>query len=99
MAERARIAFRDGHSAIVDAVYGRPGDRQAIERVAVDVAVPLVPASGSKHRKPTFVARAWGSVAMTCRMRCPGHRLQHRDGTGVMGWHPFRSLSATRRCA
>lgn len=42
VAERARIAFRDGHSAIVDAVYGRPGDRQAIERVAVDVAVPFV---------------------------------------------------------
>ena len=30
-----------GHSAIVDAVHARPGDRDAIERVAAEASVPF----------------------------------------------------------
>ena len=42
IAERARLTIREGHSAIVDSVYARPVDRQAIEQVAANVAVPFV---------------------------------------------------------
>jgi predicted kinase len=42
LAERARLAIRGGHSVIVDAVYVRPADRQAIARVAAEASVPLV---------------------------------------------------------
>jgi predicted kinase len=37
--------------AIVDAVSARPGDRQAMERVAADEAVPFVRID-SKHKRP-----------------------------------------------
>jgi adenylylsulfate kinase-like enzyme len=41
VAERARLTIREGHSAIVDAVYARPGDRQAIQHIAADMVVPF----------------------------------------------------------
>jgi aminoglycoside phosphotransferase family enzyme/predicted kinase len=42
IAERAAHALRGGHAAIVDAVYARVTDREAIERVAVAARVPFV---------------------------------------------------------
>ena len=41
LAERAALIVRGGHSAIVDAVYARPADRQAIEQVAAAAAIPF----------------------------------------------------------
>jgi uncharacterized protein len=41
IAERANIIVRSGYSAIVDAVYGRARERDVIERVAADAAVPF----------------------------------------------------------
>ena len=41
-----------GHAAIVDAVYARFDDREAIERVAATAHVPLL-ASGSRRREPS----------------------------------------------
>ena len=42
LAERAALVIRGGHSAIVDAVYAREADRQAIEQVAAAASVPFV---------------------------------------------------------
>ncbi len=42
LAERARLTIQGGSSAIVDAVYARPTDRQSIENVALDASVPFV---------------------------------------------------------
>jgi predicted kinase len=42
MADQAARVIRSGHAAIVDAVYARPADRHAIERVAIDASVPFV---------------------------------------------------------
>jgi aminoglycoside phosphotransferase family enzyme/predicted kinase len=42
MAERAAQTVREGQSVIVDAVYARPSDRRAIERVAAAASVPFV---------------------------------------------------------
>jgi predicted kinase len=39
LAELARRVVRAGHSAVVDAVHGRPHERDAIERVAQDAGV------------------------------------------------------------
>ena len=42
LADRANLIVRAGQSAIVDAVYARPADRQAIEGVAAATSVPFV---------------------------------------------------------
>jgi aminoglycoside phosphotransferase family enzyme len=42
LAEQASRVVHAGHSAIVDAVYAEPADRQAIERVAVGASIPFV---------------------------------------------------------
>jgi aminoglycoside phosphotransferase family enzyme/predicted kinase len=41
LAERARLAIRGGYSVVADAVFARPADREAIEHVAIDLAVPF----------------------------------------------------------
>jgi len=41
-AEQARLVLEAGHSAIVDAVFARPEDRDAIERVARSASVPVI---------------------------------------------------------
>ncbi len=42
LAEQASLTLRAGHGVVVDAVYGRAGDRAAIERVAAAVAAPFI---------------------------------------------------------
>ncbi|MGQ0733958.1 MAG: bifunctional aminoglycoside phosphotransferase/ATP-binding protein, partial [Acidobacteriota bacterium] len=42
LAERAAAILRGGHSVVVDAVYARPTDRGAIERVAAAASVPFI---------------------------------------------------------
>jgi aminoglycoside phosphotransferase family enzyme/predicted kinase len=41
LAERARQAIRGGYSVVADAVFARPADREAIQRIAVDLSVPF----------------------------------------------------------
>jgi aminoglycoside phosphotransferase family enzyme/predicted kinase len=86
VAERARMTIREGHSAIVDAVYARPGDRQAIERVAADVAVPFV-GIWLEAPEPTLIARVEQRRDDASDANAAVIRLQHRDGSGVIGWH------------
>ena len=93
-AERARTTVRGGHSAIVDAVFARPGDRQAIERVAVDRSVPFV---GVWLEAPEAML-----VARTERRRHDPSdadadvvRLQHRQPIGVMTWHRVEASSSS----
>jgi aminoglycoside phosphotransferase family enzyme/predicted kinase len=42
MAERARVALLAGHTVVVDAVYARESERQAVEAIAREVGVPFV---------------------------------------------------------
>ena len=90
MAERASAAIRAGHSAIVDAVYLRPGDRKAIERIAADVAVPFV-GLWLDAPEATLIARAEGRRHDASDADAAVIRLQRRDGTGAMGWHPIEA--------
>jgi predicted kinase len=41
LAERAGVIVRQGHAAIVDAVFARPSDRDTIEQVATAAGVPF----------------------------------------------------------
>jgi predicted kinase len=85
-AERARAAVGEGHSAIVDAVFARAGDRDAIERIAAGLSVPF---AGLWLDAPERVL-----VARTERRRHDPSdanaeviRMQRRQPIGVMTWH------------
>ncbi len=84
-AERARLIIRQGHSAIVDAVYARPGDRQEIERVAADASVPF---AGIWLEAPeaTLVARVEERRHDPSDADAAVVRLQHAQHTGAIGW-------------
>ena len=86
VAERARATIREGHSAIVDAVYARPGDRQAIEHVAADVAVPFV-GIWLEAPESTLIARAEQRRNDASDADADVIRIQQQQGTGVMTWH------------
>jgi aminoglycoside phosphotransferase family enzyme/predicted kinase len=42
LAEQAALVLRAGHGVVVDAVYARPADREAIEHVAEAASVPFI---------------------------------------------------------
>jgi predicted kinase len=110
LAERASVVIGQGHSAIVDAVYARPPDRHAIERVAIDAAVPF---AGIWLEAPeaTLIDRAEQRRHDPSDADAAVIRRQQRDGTGVMAWHRLDAsrppdvvledaiLAHRRRCA
>jgi predicted kinase len=57
LAERAAVTVREGHSAVVDAVYARASDRQAIEEVATAASVPFI-GLWLDAPEPVLIARA-----------------------------------------
>jgi predicted kinase len=86
MEERAVQTVREGHSVIVDAVYARPSDRRAIERVAAAASVPFVgfwlqaPESALITRAEQRRNDASDADAAVIRTQCA---LK----TGSTGWH------------
>jgi aminoglycoside phosphotransferase family enzyme/predicted kinase len=86
VAERAKMTVREGHSAIVDAVYARPGDRRAIEHVAADMSVPFI---GIWLEAPvgTLVTRTEQRHNDPSDANAEVIRMQHQQGTGAMTWH------------
>jgi aminoglycoside phosphotransferase family enzyme/predicted kinase len=95
VAERARTTIREGHTAIVDAVYARPGDRQAIERVAADAAVPFV-GIWLEAPETTLIARVEQRRDDVSDADAAVIRLQHRESTGAIEWN---RLEASRPLA
>jgi predicted kinase len=84
--EQARATLRARHSAIVDAVFARPSDREAIERVAADMSVPFV-GLWLEAPEPTLVARIEQRQNDASDADAEVIRTQHRQGTEVMTWH------------
>jgi aminoglycoside phosphotransferase family enzyme/predicted kinase len=86
VAERAKVTIREGHSAIADGVYARPGDRRAIEHVAAAMAVPF---AGIWLEAPeaTLVARVEQRRHDASDADADVIRLQHTQQTGATGWH------------
>ena len=85
LAERAALTIRGGHSAIVDAVYARDTDRQAIEQVAAAASVPFI---GLWLEAPESVL-----IARTERRRNDPSdadanviRMQSAQDAGEIGW-------------
>jgi aminoglycoside phosphotransferase family enzyme/predicted kinase len=92
VADRAQRIIREGHSAIVDAVYARPGDRQGIEQIAADTAVPF---AGIWLEAPdaTLVARIEQRRNDPSDADAAVIRLQQQQGTGAMTWQRFEATS------
>ena len=86
VAERARLTIRKGHSAIVDAVYARPSDRRAIERVAAETAVPFV-GMWLEAPEAMLIARVEQRRNDASDADAEVIRLQHGQPTGAMSWH------------
>jgi len=93
LAARAGQVVGAGHSAIVDAVYARPTDRQAIEHAAAEAGVPFVglwldaPEStliGRVQRRQHDASDADANVI----------RMQSAHDTGAIGWHRLDASSS-----
>jgi len=77
----------------VDAVYARPADRQAIEHVAADVAVPFV-GIWLEAPEATLVARTEQRRNDPSDADGDVIRLQQQQGTGAMTWHRLEASSS-----
>jgi len=96
LVDRAAVIVRAGHTVIVDAVYARPHDREAIGRVAADASVPF---AGLWLDAPeqTLVAR------VTARHEDPSDadadviRTQRMLGTGPIAWRQFDASTSSER--
>ena len=86
VADRAGLTIRSGHSAIVDAVYARRGDRQAIERVAADEAVPFV-GIWLEAAEGMLIARVEKRRHDVSDADAGVIRVQQAQHTGAMSWH------------
>jgi predicted kinase len=93
-AEHARVVVGAGHSAIVDAVYARPGDRQAIERVAAEMSVPFV-GIWLEVPESTLVARIEQRRNDPSDADAGVIRMQHRQQAGVMTWHRVEASTSS----
>jgi aminoglycoside phosphotransferase family enzyme/predicted kinase len=86
LAETAALVLRCGQSAIVDAVYARSADRQAIERVATRASVPF---AGLWLDAPesTLAARAGRRRNDASDADAAVIRTQLSQQTGTIDWH------------
>lgn len=85
-AERAAAVLREGHGAIVDAVFARPGDREAIQRVAAGVSVPFM-GIWLDAPEPMLIERAEQRRNDPSDASADVIRMQRRQPTGAMTWH------------
>jgi aminoglycoside phosphotransferase family enzyme/predicted kinase len=84
--DRAAAVLAAGHSAIVDAVYARPADREAIEGVAARAGVPFV-GVWLEAPESVLVARAEGRRSDASDADADVIRRQIAGGTGSVDWH------------
>ena len=96
LAERARTVIRAGHSVIVDAVYARPSDREAIQSISAGASVPFaglwLDAPDATLIERTEQRRLDPSDADESVIR-----MQRAQDTGAIGWHRLdASLPADR---
>ena len=92
VADRAGRTIGGDHSAIADAVYARPDDRQAIERVAADAGIPFV-GIWLDAPEATLVDRATRRVADASDADAAVIRHQRAQDIGAMRW---RRLDTSR---
>jgi hypothetical protein len=93
IAQRARDVIGVGHAAIVDAVFARPADRDAIERVANDAHVPFV-GIWLEAPEPVLLARSEQRELDASDADATVIREQLARGTGAIAWHPIDASRA-----
>ena len=86
LAERAGVAVRGGCSAIVDAVYASPRERQTIEHVAAKASVPFV-GLWLDAPEPTLIERAERRRQDASDADAAVVRIQGARDTGSIAWH------------
>ncbi len=93
LADTAAQIVRSGHSVIVDAVYARTADRQAIERAAARASIPF---EGLWLDAPesTLVARAERRRHDASDADAAVIRTQLFHGTGRVDWHRIDASAA-----
>jgi aminoglycoside phosphotransferase family enzyme/predicted kinase len=84
--ERARLAMRSGHSAIVDAVHARPADREAIERAAATASVRFL-GLWLDAAEPTLVERTKQRRLDPSDADAAVVRMQRAQDAGPIDWH------------
>lgn len=85
MAERAGSVVRSGHSAIVDAVYARSEDREAIGRVAAAAGIPFI-GLWLEAPEPILIARTEQRTNDPSDADASVVRLQRAEDTGHITW-------------
>jgi aminoglycoside phosphotransferase family enzyme/predicted kinase len=85
LADRAALVVRGGHSAVVDAVYARPADRQAIEGVAAAAAVPFI-GLWLDAPESVLIARTEQRTNDPSDADATVVRLQQAQDTGAITW-------------
>jgi uncharacterized protein len=88
--ERAATIVRAGHSAIVDAVFARPADRQAVEHAAETAGVPFV-GLWLEAPEQVLVDRTRNRRADPSDADPAVVRAQLEQGAGEIGWHRIRA--------
>ena len=94
--DRAAAIVGAGHCVIVDAVYARPNDRDAIARVAADASVPF---AGLWLDAPeqTLVARVAARHEDPSDADADVIRKQQLLGTGPIAWQRFDASTSLER--
>jgi aminoglycoside phosphotransferase family enzyme/predicted kinase len=85
LAERAAAIVGTGHSAIVDAVYARPADRQAIEQAAAAASVPFI-GLWLDAPEPLLIARTEARQNDPSDADAAVVRMQRSQDTGIIAW-------------
>jgi aminoglycoside phosphotransferase family enzyme/predicted kinase len=82
---QAAAVVRAGFSVIADAVYARPGDREAIEHIARDVGVPFV-GLWLEAPQPILIERLQRRRADASDADAEVLRNQYAKGAGAVTW-------------
>ena len=92
-AEQAGAIVRAGHTAIIDAVYARPADRQAIEHMAAMASVPFV-GLWLDAPEPVLIERSRQRRDDPSDADADVIRLQLTQDIGTVHWHRIQASSA-----
>ncbi|HEY1304607.1 MAG TPA: AAA family ATPase [Vicinamibacterales bacterium] len=86
LGDRARLTITSGHAAIVDAVYARPEEREAIESIAADAGIPFVGLWLDAPEK-TLIERVEHRRMDPSDADAAVIRRQHSQEIGAMRWN------------
>jgi aminoglycoside phosphotransferase family enzyme/predicted kinase len=86
LAERAVTILKSGHSAIVDAVYSHPSDRETIERAAVAASIPFM-GFWLDAPESTLIGRAEQRRNDASDADAAVIRMQRAQELGDIRWH------------